>query len=63
MSSDEIKQKLYDDIVDTFLDLQSVKDTAEVLGTYPIKVRRVLITEGLWESSTSRSVCSYMNRG
>ena len=63
MSSDEIKQKLYDDIVDTFLDLQSVKDTAEVLGTYPIKVRRVLITEGLWESSTSRSVCSLHEQG
>ena len=37
--------------------------TAEKLGTYPIKVRRVLITEGLWSSRTSIAVGELHRQG
>ena len=56
MESQTIKSKLYEDIVFTFLQTESVKQTAQKCNTYPIKVRRVLITEGLWESNTSRRI-------
>ena len=46
-------EKLYQQIIDVYKETGSVKETAERLGTYPIKVRRVLITEGMWESKTS----------
>ena len=44
--------ELYQQIINIYKETGSVKKTAEELGTYPIKVRRVLITEGLWHSKT-----------
>ena len=41
----------------------SVKETAELLKTYPIKVRRALITEGLWSSKTSETIGVLWNQG
>ena len=38
---------LYMDIIKTYLDTESVKLTAEELNTTTVKVRKVLITEGL----------------
>lgn len=55
--------KLYQQIIDTYKETGSVKKTAEALNTYPIKVRRVLITEGLWHSKTSDQVVELMNQG
>ena len=40
--------ELYDRIIESYEETHSVKKTAEELGTSVIKVRRVLITEGLW---------------
>lgn len=57
------KQKLYEEIVLTFMETESVKETAEKCNTYPIKVRRVLITEGLWESNTSRQIGELFLKG
>ena len=37
--------ELYQQIINIYKETGSVKKTAEELGTYPIKVRRVLITE------------------
>lgn len=37
----------YQNIIDEYLKCNSVKETAKRCNTYPIKVRRVLITEGL----------------
>ena len=53
----------YQQIVDTYKETGSVKKTAEQLGTYPIKVRRVLITEGLWHSKTSDRIAELMEQG
>lgn len=50
------KQSLYDQIIDEYLQTHSVKKTAKYLGTTPITVRRVLITEGLWHSRTSDAI-------
>ncbi|WP_367567943.1 hypothetical protein [Lacrimispora sp.] len=59
----DIKQKLYEDIISIYLDTGSVKETAKRLGTYPIKVRRVLITEDLWKSNTSQKVGQLYKKG
>lgn len=54
---------LYVDIIKTYLDTESVKLTAEELHTTPVKVRKVLITEGLWFSKTSLEIQHYLNLG
>lgn len=55
--------ELYQQIIDSYMEDGSVKKTAEALNTYPIKVRRVLITEGLWHSKTSDRVVELLNQG
>ena len=55
--------ELYQQIIDSYKETGSVKKTAEELGTYPIKVRRVLITEGLWHSKTSEQVADLLAKG
>ena len=47
---------MYERIIEEYLLTESVKQTAENLGTTPITVRRVLITEGLWHSQTSDAI-------
>lgn len=54
---------LYQRIIDSYKKTGSVKRTAEELDTYPIKVRRVLITEGLWHSKTSDQVGELLEQG
>lgn len=46
-----IKDELYQNIIETYLQIDSVNETAKLLDTYPIKVRRVLITEGLLQQN------------
>ena len=58
-----IKDELYQSIIDTYLQTGSVKETAKLLDTYPIKVRRVLITEGLWSSRTSEEIGALWEKG
>ncbi len=58
-----IKDELYQNIIDTYLQIGSVKETAKLLDTYPIKVRRVLITEGLWSSRTSEDIGALWEKG
>ena len=55
--------QLYVDIVKTYLDTKSVKETAAKLKTSTVKVRKVLITEGLWSSKTSLEIQRFLNRG
>lgn len=50
------EQDLYQAILADYENTQSIKQTAENLRTNTIKVRRVLITEGLWSSKTSIAV-------
>lgn len=54
---------LYVQIIKSYLDTESVKETAQELHTTPVKVRKVLITEGLWSSKTSLEVQHYLNLG
>lgn len=58
-----IKDELYQSIIDTYIQTNSVKETAKLLDTYPIKVRRVLITEGLWSSRTSEDIGALWEKG
>ena len=58
-----IKDELYQKIIEKYLLTGSVKDTATLLDTYPIKVRRVLITEGLWSSRTSEEIGALWAKG
>lgn len=59
---------LYNDIVHYYIETESINETLRaVRELYPdtpiskIKVQRVLITEGLWESKTSAVVCDAYN--
>lgn len=54
---------LYNRIIEYYCKTNSVKMTAEELGTSVIKVRRVLITEGLWSSATSRKIVELHEQG
>lgn len=56
-------EELYQQIIDKYHETRSVKKTAEALGTYPIKVRRVLITEGLWHSKTGDRIMELSDQG
>jgi len=55
--------ELYDKIIETYKELNSIKLTAAKLNTNTIKVRRVLITEGLWSSKTSEAVGELHKQG
>lgn len=54
---------LYSQIVESYKKNGSVKKTAEEFGTSVIRVRRVLITEGLWSSPTSLKILELYNQG
>lgn len=57
------RDDLYEKIVEEYKKTGSVKQVVENLGSNTIKVRRVLITEGLWESNSSRSVGELYRQG
>lgn len=50
-------------IIQTYQHLGSVQDTAEFLGVSVVKVRRTLITVGLWHSRSSDAVCKLLDQG
>ena len=54
---------LYRRIVECFLKERKVAAVAEELHVPASKVRRVLITEGLWSSSTSRKIAAFLSEG
>lgn len=56
-------QLLYDRVVEVYRSTDSVDETARICGTYPIKVRKILITEGLWRSKKSIAVNNLRERG
>ena len=58
-----MKEELYQNIIKVYLQTGSVKETAQRLATYPIKVRRVLLTEGLWSSRTSEAIGALWDQG
>ena len=56
-------QELYQRIIAVYKQTGSVNRTAELCNTYAIKVRKVLITEGLWHSKKSDAVNALRERG
>ncbi len=54
---------LYRAVVETYLDTNKVTVTAKKLGISEVRVRKVLLTEGLWSSKTSVSVQQYLAKG
>ena len=63
VDTNRMASDLYNKIVDSYLKTGSIKTTAQNLGTYPIKVRRVLLTEGLWSSKTSKAIAELLDEG
>ena len=57
------EQDLYQAIISEYEKTNSIKETANNLGSNIIKVRRVLITEGLWSSKQSRAVGELYEKG
>ncbi|MBR5973970.1 MAG: hypothetical protein IK020_02190 [Clostridiales bacterium] len=57
------RAELYENIVEEYLKCRSVLKVADRLNTNTIKVRRVLITEGLWESETSKKIGDLYHEG
>ena len=53
---------LYQAIIDSYLETGSVLKTSRALSVSEVKVRRVLLTEGLWSSRTSLQVQHYHNQ-
>ena len=47
---------IYRSVIECYADTESVKDTAKATGVSEVKVRRILLTEGLWFSKTSLQV-------
>ena len=54
---------LHQKIVEEYKKNGSVGYTAELLGTNKTKVRRVLITYGLWSSKKTREVAALRDQG
>ena len=52
----EQNQSMYDQIISTYKETDSVQQTAILLGVSRNIVQRVLLTEGIWESERSRAV-------
>lgn len=58
-----ISGKEVTDIIQSYRQTKSILKTAEKIGVSTVKVRKVLITEGLWESDTSRQIGILLNQG
>lgn len=56
------EDNLYQAIIDSYLATGSVLKTARTLSVSEVKVRRVLLTEGLWSSHTSLRILHYHNQ-
>ena len=55
--------KLYQEIIRTYLDCDSVAETSKITHVSEVRVRKVLLTEGLWSSKTSVLVQHHLEEG
>ena len=60
-SSFDVDEPLYQDIIKDYLQTYSVKKSSLNLGVSEVRVRKVLLTEGLWSSRTSILVQHYLD--
>ena len=58
-----VSETVYQEIVKTYLDKGTIEAVAAALNVSEVKVRKVLITEGLWSSPTSARVKYYFEQG
>lgn len=56
-------QNIYNQVVEAYLDLGSVNKVVNKYHISETKVRRILITEGLWSSRTSRQIGTMLETG
>ena len=56
-------ERLYQQIIDSYQELGSIIAVQMRLHISVVKIRRVLITEGLWSSKTSRQIRSLSDKG
>ena len=50
-------------VIASYANNNSVLETAKETGMSTVKVRKILITEGLWESDTSLKIGDLLNQG
>ena len=50
-------------IIKLYAGNNSILETAKAIGVSTVKVRKVLITEGLWESDTSIKIGEFLKQG
>ena len=58
-----LESDLYNTIIRDFLDTRSIKKTSDNLNVSEVRVRKVLLTEGIWSSRTSVLVKHYLDEG
>ncbi len=58
-----ISDKQIYEIIQTYQVTNSILETAQIIGVSTVKVRKVLITEGLWESDTSNKIGELLKQG
>ena len=58
-----IAQAQIDKIVDLYMVNNSVLETAKATGISTVKARKILITEGLWKSTTSEEIGTLLKQG
>ena len=56
-------EKLYQKVIADYRITNSVKKTAQNVGTSLVRAQRILITEGLWSSHTSEQVGELFRKG
>ena len=52
-----------DEIIQAYQATNSILETAKIIGVSTVKVRKILITEGLWESDTSNKIGALLKQG
>lgn len=58
-----ISDKQIDEIIQSYQSIHSILETAKIIGVSTVKVRKILITEGLWESDTSNKIGALLKQG
>ena len=54
--NNEYDDSVVGDVIDSYRELGSISKVAAALGLSTVKVRKILITHGLWESKTSKAI-------
>ncbi len=58
-----INEGSYQQIIDAYQEMGSISAVQKRLRVSEVKIRRVLITEGLWSSKTSRQIWALADKG